>query len=697
MTRRPPRVTDPMTGLDPLIQLWLLRILVPLSGYREFVESYGFRNDTLAAKIGLGAWIEVDPGEFAQRSVTSELRKRHRQAERKWAQRRPSACLRKNVKRLSQVLGLNRIERRILEFTILIHNERMLDDTADCLGPLSTAKIPYVLSVILNLPEAEIRTALSPQGILARAGLVTVERGSSSLLRSKLELLSDTFADVMVSEEADPVDLLRGTVSMADPAQLTLSDYTHIGEFLAIVRPHLCRALAARRPGVNIFIHGAPGTGKSQLARALAADLGCELFEVVSEDNDGDPVDGEARLRAFRAAQNFLKERRALVVFDEAEDVFGGDSENIFFENKSVADSHKAWMNRMLEENPVATLWLSNSVEGLDPAFCRRFDILFTLPVPPRKERMRILTEACGDLLPEAGIAHIAEIEHLAPAVVAKAASVIRTIREDLDPGTLQSAFERLVSNSLKAQGHPPLIPNDPNRLPEVYDPTFIHADQDLGAVAEGMLKTRTGRICLYGPPGTGKTAFARWLAEHLGVPLEVKRASDLLSAYIGESEQAVAHVFETAAEQGALLLIDEVDSFLQDRRGAQRSWEVSLVNEMLTQMESFPGVFIASTNLMTALDQAAWRRFDLKVKFDFLRPDQAWSLFTRYCNVLGFETLPELEPRVKRMDRLTPGDFAMVRRRHRFHPLESAVGLVASLEAECTLKEGARTRIGFV
>ena len=45
------------------------------------------------------------------------------------------------------------------------------------------------------------------------------------------------------------------------------------------------------------------------------------------------------------------------------------------------------------------------------------------------------------------------------------------------------------------------------------------------------------------------------------------------------------------------MLLLDEVDSFLQDRRQARQSWEVTLVNEMLTQMETFHGIFIASTN----------------------------------------------------------------------------------------------------
>ncbi len=106
--------------------------------------------------------------------------------------------------------------------------------------------------------------------------------------------------------------------------------------------------------------------------------------------------------------------------------------------------------------------------------------------------------------------------------------------------------------------------------------------------------------------------------------------------------------------------LIDEVDRFLQDRRNALQSWEITAVNEMLTQMESYNGIFIASTNLMTNLDQAALRRFDLKIKFKFLKPEQAWALFQRHCSVLGINNIEAtLHSHINHLDKLTPGDFA--------------------------------------
>ena len=100
-----------------------------------------------------------------------------------------------------------------------------------------------------------------------------------------------------------------------------------------------------------------------------------------------------------------------------------------------------------------------------------------------------------------------------------------------------------------------------------------------------------------------------------------------------------------------AILLIDEVDSFLQDRRNAERSWELSGVNEMLTQMESYQGIFIASTNLMSSVDSAALRRFDLKVSFDYLNGEQAWQLLESYGQSLSLGHLDsQLKGRIQNL-----------------------------------------------
>nr|WP_217346318.1 ATP-binding protein [Noviherbaspirillum sp. L7-7A]MBV0880725.1 ATP-binding protein [Noviherbaspirillum sp. L7-7A] len=691
-----PREFSDSNPVDALSRLWILRMLVPLGGHKVLVSRSGFSNSALARAVGVGAWLDNDELDFNPSAVHKKLRELHRMAEENAAAARLPDTLVVNMARLGELVGLSPTDARILEFAAMLHQDRLLDDSADTLGLLNSLKVIDTLARLLDLNADDVRASISPHGVLARSGLLAVDRGTNDYLRSKLDVLSGSFVDHIVAFEADPICLLRDTISSSKPASLTLKDYGHLDQALALLRPYLANALSSGLTGVNVFFHGAPGMGKSELARALAAALECELFEVASEDADGDPVNGERRLRAYRAAQSFFCQRKAMILFDEVEDVFdNGDGP---FGRKSTAQRRKAWLNRTLEQNKVPTLWLSNSIDGIDAAFMRRFDMVIEVPIPPRAQRERIVRVTCNDLLDDQAIKRLAESEVVAPAVISRAASVVRSIHDQFDATGATRALQYLVDQSLEAQGHSPLRVGDANRLPAGYDASLINANVDLCRLADGLAKTRSGRLCLYGPPGTGKTAYGRWLAQYLGMPLTLYSASELMSKWVGESEKNIAGAFRQAERDNALLLIDEVDSFLQDRAHARQSWEATMVNEMLTQLESFSGVFVASTNLMDGLDPAALRRFDLKIAFDFLLPNQAATLLESYCKALSL-TAPELTEleQVRHLRSATPGDFATVARRHRFAPIVSPAELVAAVETECRLKERKSSGIGFV
>jgi SpoVK/Ycf46/Vps4 family AAA+-type ATPase len=166
---------------------------------------------------------------------------------------------------------------------------------------------------------------------------------------------------------------------------------------------------------------------------------------------------------------------------------------------------------------------------------------------------------------------------------------------------------------------------------------------------------------------------------------------------YLGGTEKNLARAFMKAEAEGAVLLLDEVDSFLFPRAEAVRSWEISQTNEMLVRVESFAGILIATTN-SDRLDEAILRRFDLKVELRPLTAEQRARLFVSLCEAVGVPPPgPEELAGVAALDKLCAGDFVAVERRLGFCAPKSAAEVVAALEEERGHKKGvARGKIGF-
>jgi SpoVK/Ycf46/Vps4 family AAA+-type ATPase len=165
------------------------------------------------------------------------------------------------------------------------------------------------------------------------------------------------------------------------------------------------------------------------------------------------------------------------------------------------------------------------------------------------------------------------------------------------------------------------------------------------------------------------------------------------MSKYVGETEQNMAAMFREAEGENAVLLLDEADSFLQDRRAAQRGYEVSEVNEMLQGMERFRGIFICTTNLMERIDQAALRRFTFKIEFQPLTRAQRLALFVaEACGGDALGVGKVLEQRLAKLDQICIGDFAAVKRQAAILDLAMAPSeFLEQLEAEHRIKPEVR------
>ncbi len=108
--------------------------------------------------------------------------------------------------------------------------------------------------------------------------------------------------------------------------------------------------------------------------------------------------------------------------------------------------------------------------------------------------------------------------------------------------------------------------------------------------IIAALRKRPKGSLCFWGIPGAGKTQLAEYIAVELDLPILMRSASDLLSKWLGETEQQIAGMFTEAEAEGALLFLDEADSFLRDRTLARAEWSVTQVNELLQSMERFEG-----------------------------------------------------------------------------------------------------------
>jgi len=179
-------------------------------------------------------------------------------------------------------------------------------------------------------------------------------------------------------------EFIKESVRKSGESTLSLDDFTHIKEQLSILKPYLSNAIKTRKKGVNILLYGVPGTGKTEFCKALASEIDQELYEVSFVDSDNDPIEGKARLKAYKAAQSFFSKKSILLMFDETEDVFNNDD---FSGLGKPRQKNKAWINRMLEENTTPTIWKSNNVYGLDNAILRRFDMNIEMPIPSKKKR----------------------------------------------------------------------------------------------------------------------------------------------------------------------------------------------------------------------------------------------------------------------------------------------------------------------
>lgn len=586
---------------------------------------------------------------------------------------------------LAKMFCLSEQEKVLVEFLYIISAWRQGEDYfVDHLRCQDISGRRY-LKMILQMTDREMTDALS--GTLTRIEFYEMGKHSFTLADDFLDFFQKPSNELLAKNYF--VRFSRKTI----PLENHLIDPK--------VTDHLLNLLKVKRESPNhILLYGPPGTGKTSYALGLAQKLGIPAYEILREEGNTT----SKRRTAILACLNMINGGDgSLVIVDEADNLL--NTQNSWFSRGETQD--KGWLNQLLEEPGARMIWITNGISAIEDSVMRRFAFSVHFRAFNRRQRIS-LWESVLRRHRVKSYFDTEEINRLAMRYPVSAAIIDLAVRKALETSTSgQTAFKEIVTMNLDA--HLTLIndgvkPIAKEKIEENYSIEGLHVEGNLPAIMEHVEEfdrclrrsdqeqtVRNFNLLFYGPPGAGKSELARYIAGHLERELTVKRVSDVVSPYVGETEQNISRVFSEAEAAEAVLVIDEADSFLFNRSRAVRSWEISHTNEFLSQMERFRGILICTTNRFEDLDQASVRRFNYKIGFRCLKPEGNVIFYKKLLSPLTSASLNnEGEDMLENIGDLTPGDFRVVRDRFAIFPMERVTNdmMVQALREESQIKK---------
>ncbi len=611
----------------------------------------------------------------------------------------------RKLQELKKIFRLSKADMEILKLYYLINTNIRIPTIQQELGQLLNGSGRFsitVVSILCNLNRLQVRNSLlnSNSGLI-KAGLIEI--GGWQELTEEIILFLDGKTDKPLSDfyyeeyKGEALPLKKHIIKQDD---------------IMVIRDLIRHKKKGQR--LNILFYGKAGLGKTEFARSLAKNLHHRLYEI---KNSTETISSDAetafRFKAFLACQSRIGRQKAIILIDEADALI--NSQSNFFSRAPVTDKSK--INMLLDQTRTINIWITNRYDGIAESTKRRFDYALHFGKPKRKQRM---------LIWENRINHYNLSSYLSKSLLAKLSAQF-----DINAGGIDVALRNIQGLSLNKKseeevyktivrilnaqitlisGKEPLkAVESPNDLYDLnglsIDGNIPHLIHSIKGFVEYWGKEDTDHlinninILLYGPPGTGKSAFARYIAQTIDRRLLIKRASDLLNPYVGMTEMRIREAFKEAEDEQAILFLDEADSFFNDRGAANHTWEVSKVNELLTNMENFNGLLVCATNFKEILDSASLRRFNFKLRFDYLKPEGNILFFKRFFGRLIKQPLNDgAKNRLTALSCLTPGDFKTVYEKYLFYrPDElTAQTLINDLENEVKTKNEKINRYGF-
>jgi len=391
----------------------------------------------------------------------------------------------------------------------------------------------------------------------------------------------------------------------------------------------------------GILLVGPPGTGKTLMARAIAQE--CDVnFIVVNGPEIVRKFYGESEALLRDIFQNAAENQPSILFIDEI-DAIAPKRDRVHGEvEKRIVGQLLALMDGLKDRGKIIVLAATNLPNSIDSALRRpgRFDKEIFLDPPNlsgRKEIINIHTRGMPldddidvDLLASLTSGFVgADIEMLCKDAALN--SVQKLI------GSSDIDYDEVDSIRVSERNFIDAISNiQPSAIREIFVDTPKVKWDEIGGLKdlketlnqvilsplkeEGEFKLPKG-VMLYGPPGSGKTMIAKALANSSGMNFISIKGPELLSKYLGESEQMIKNFFDKARQVApAILFFDEIDSLCSKNKSEESSNSVSsrIMSQLLLELDGFSElnnvVVLAATNRIENIDSSLLRsgRFDL-------------------------------------------------------------------------------------
>ena len=330
--------------------------------------------------------------------------------------KKESTLVEKNIDALAGLLQLNPAERALLLYGTLARYQRDLRGLLVEFKVSNAQEAYAAIAAVAGVNERDVAEALRAGSRLERIGMVEnliSEHNITDL--ADLMKVSEQLPPVLMREYQGPSDLMAVFTRPATRSELTPADFDFVGDDLEVLTALLGNAVRARRRRQRAAVRPArhrqdragEGGGAGRGARAVRGRVRRPRRQFadrprplpLAADQPGVP-EGQRQRRAAvrrgrgrvpadldrrRAADGAARHRRRLAA--------GG----------SV--SGKAWVNQILETNPVPVIWVTNRIEQIDPAFRRRFQYHLELKSPPPGAREALVARALAGVEVSAGFA----------------------------------------------------------------------------------------------------------------------------------------------------------------------------------------------------------------------------------------------------------------------------------------------------